>query len=433
MALLDNINALIVKFARSNDRPVIDSFAPEGQDISNGVIQFAVVAGRRGQVRVEGAQGNVADRIVLQTSIAEGEVIAERSLRADLEWFNQNPFRQVNLILERGDEFGATDIVYNVVGRRPYRVYGGLEDSGTRLSGKNRWLSGVNWGNALGLDHQFSYQFTSSFDTDIVNAHSFSYLAPVHWRHTVEVYGAHVDSSPGLTAGGFNLEGNSWQLGMRYKVPLGHKFQAQHALEFGYDYKCSNNDLEFGTLRISNTTTVVSHFLVAYNVSRPDRFGNTAANLKLFISPGDMFSDNVDRNFAASRFGSSADYMYTRFELARHTQLPAAMSWVTDLTFQYANDNLLGSEQMGIGGYRTVRGYDDYEVPADVGLYLRNEIRSGGYSVLERIANRAWFDRFQALVFMDYGIAKSKERLPGEPVTKLWSAGVGFVTLLRPL
>ena len=138
LALLDDINALVVKFARSNGRPVIDSFAPEGQDISNGVIQFAVVAGRRGQVRVEGAQGNVADRIVLQTSIAEGEVIAERSLRADLEWFNQNPFRQVNVILERGDEFGATDIVYNVVGRRPYRVYGGLEDSGTRLSGKNR-------------------------------------------------------------------------------------------------------------------------------------------------------------------------------------------------------------------------------------------------------------------------------------------------------
>ena len=85
LALLDDINALVVKFARSNDHPIIDSFAPEGQDISNGVIQFAVVAGRRGQIRVEGAQGNVADRIILQTSIAEGEVIAERSLRADLE------------------------------------------------------------------------------------------------------------------------------------------------------------------------------------------------------------------------------------------------------------------------------------------------------------------------------------------------------------
>ena len=426
LSLLADINRAIVKFARGNDRPVIDAFAPQGQDITEGVVQFIVVAGRRGEVRVEGADRRIAELLNEQTTIHAGDVIAESNLRADLEWFNRNPFRQVNAILERGDEFGETDITYNVVSRRPYRVYGGLEDSGTRLSGRNRWLSGVNWGNAFGLDHQFSYQFTSSFDTNVVNAHSFSYLAPLRWRHIVEVYGAHVDSNPELTAGGFNLEGKSWQLGMRYRIPLARRWQAQHTMEFGYDYRRSNNDLEFGALRISNTTTVVSQFLAAYDLSRPDRYGHTAASLKFFISPGDMFSDNVDENFAASRFGSSADYIYIRFEFARHTRLPAGMSWITDLTFQYANDNLLGSEQLGIGGYRTVRGYDDYEVPADVGLTIRNEIRSPGYSVLEPLLGREWFDRFKAIIFMDYGIARSKERLPGEPVTKLWSAGLGF-------
>ena len=347
LSLLDDINRAIVKFARGNDRPVIDAFAPQGQDITEGVVQFIVVAGRRGEVRVEGADRRIAELLNEQTTIHAGDVIAESNLRADLEWFNRNPFRQVNAILERGDEFGETDITYNVVSRRPYRVYGGLEDK-------------------------------------------------------------------------------SWQLGMRYRIPLARRWQAQHTMEFGYDYRRSNNDLEFGALRISNTTTVVSQFLAAYDLSRPDRYGHTAASLKFFISPGDMFSDNVDENFAASRFGSSADYIYIRFEFARHTRLPAGMSWITDLTFQYANDNLLGSEQLGIGGYRTVRGYDDYEVPADVGLTIRNEIRSPGYSVLEPLLGREWFDRFKAIIFMDYGIARSKERLPGEPVTKLWSAGLGF-------
>ena len=426
LSLLDEINRAVVRFARGNDHPVVDSFAPQGQDITEGIVQFIVVAGRRGEVRVEGTEGRLAERLSADTSIDAGDVITERVLRADLEWFNRNPFRQINLILERGDEFGETDIVYHVASRRPYRVYGGIEDSGTRLSGKNRWLSGANWGNALGLDHQFSYQFTSSFDTDVVNAHSFSYVAPLRWRHTAEVYGAHVDSKPGLTATGFDLQGKSWQLGMRYRVPLARRWQAHQTIEFGYDYKRSNNDLEFGGLRISNATTVVSQFLIAYDIGRPDRFGNTAAGVKLFVSPGDMFSDNVDENFAASRFGSSADYIYARFEAVRHTRLPVAMSWLVDFTFQYANDNLLGSEQLGIGGHRTVRGYDDYEIPADLGLYIRNEIRSPGFAVLESFAGLAWLDRFEALIFMDYGIARSKERLPGEPVTKLWSAGVGF-------
>ncbi len=72
-----------------------------------------------------------------------------------------------------------------------------------------------------------------------------------------------------------------------------------------------------------------------------------------------------------------------------------------------------------------MRGYDDYEVPADIGLFLRNEIRTKAISLLASETDRGR-DRFSALVFTDYGVAASKQRLPGEPVSHLWSAGLGM-------
>ena len=382
--LLDRITHEVIRYYRQHDRPIVDALVPEGQDITDGVIQIAVILGKRGEVRVEGAEYFSADKLAGNVRLKVSETITQRELEEDIAWMNNNPFRTVDVLFERGKEFSETDIVLDVEDRFPLRVYGGVEDTGTELTGKRRWLTGFNWGNAFGLDHQLNYQFTSSLDLDVLNAHSFNYKAPLPWRHTASLFGAYVKSDPDPTTAGFNLDGENYQLGFRYSIPLTKFNNLNHELTLGYDFKRSNNNLDFGGLSVFSTFTNVSQFSFAYNGSVKDKWGATSFGSTVNVSPGDMMGDNRDIEFAASRALASADYIYSRFNFNRVTRLPKEFSWVAEIQFQVSNKNLLGSEQFGVGGYQTVRGYDAYAAVGDEGILIKNEIRSPAMTLLKR-------------------------------------------------
>ena len=336
------------------------------------------------------------------------------------------------MLLERGDNFGETDIILNVDERFPLRLYGGMEDSGTLLTGENRWLTGFNWGNAFGLDHQMSYQFTSAFNADELNAHSFSYIAPLSWRHTASLFGAYVESDPGEDPAGLDLGGESWQLGGSYNLPLKQFNDIKHEATLGYVFKRSNNNLRFGGLDVFNTFTDISQFLVGYGASLTDRWGATSLRAGMNISPGGMTSKNDDESFNASRASATADYVYGRINLGRVTRLPKDFTWLIDAQLQVSSNNLLGSEQLGLGGYLTIRGYDEYQIVGDEGIIVRTELRTPSLSLLRHFDIDDLRDELQLLAFFDYGIVGVVDPLPGEHSTELASAGVGFRYAINP-
>ena len=44
--------------------------------------------------------------------------------------------------------------------------------------------------------------------------------------------------------GGFNQEGESWQVGANYSIPLSAGERMTQSMELGFDYKSSDNNLE---------------------------------------------------------------------------------------------------------------------------------------------------------------------------------------------
>lgn len=430
--LLDKITREVVRYYRDHDRPVVDALVPEGQDITEGVLQIVIILGKRGEVRVEGAEYFSKDKLASTLRLKMSDTITQRELEEDIAWLNNNPFRTVNVLFERGQEFGQTDLVLDVADRFPFRVYGGVEDSGVELTGLRRWLGGFNWGNAFGLDHQLNYQFTSAFDTGALSAHSFNYVAPLSWRHTATLFGAYAKSDPDATAAGFNLEGENYQLGFRYSIPLTKVKKLNHEVTLGYDFKRSNNNLEFGGLNVFSTFTNISQFSLAYNGSVSDQYGATSFSSTLYISPGDMMGDNRDAEFAASRALASADYIYSRFSFNRVTRLPKDFSWIAELQFQVSNKNLLGSEQFGIGGYQTVRAYDAYDAVGDEGLLIKNEIRTPAIAFLKKLNIDVPKEELQFLWFFDYGSVKNVDLLAGEGGTDLMSTGIGLRYSIAP-
>jgi hemolysin activation/secretion protein len=102
------------------------------------------------------------------------------------------------------------------------------------------------------------------------------------------------------------------------------------------------------------------------------------------------------------------------------------MSWIIRGGGQIANGNLIPSEQLGVGGYNTVRGYDEREANGDRGFVVSTELRSPAYSILGRVPKWQMPDQLQFLAFMDYGLAESVEPQTDETTSHLWSVGGGL-------
>jgi hemolysin activation/secretion protein len=396
---------LIVHY-RDNYYPVVDAFLPE-QAIENDIVQLVVIPGLLGKIKVEGSKYFKESLLVKNLRATPGLAIRSDTTAADVDFLNRNAFRRADLVYEKGEEAGTTDIILKVNERNPFRMYTSLDDTGNDLTEDLRYALGYNWANVGGWDHQASYQFKASLDMNAVRSHSLTYAIPLPWRHYLSFVGSYSDTDALFgpsDAPGVNLDsgGTSWQGSVRYTIPLPNMGGYTHETSFGYDYKYSESQLLANVLAINTNHTDVSQLAASYSASLPDSWGNTAFTLSGYYSPGSTLENNNDEEFQKSN-ASSAGYLYAKLEASRVTKLPADFTLICRAIYQIANENLLGSEQLGLGGYDTVRGYDEREANGDTGYFLSAEVRTPGVSIGEVLGFKTFTDSLQFLGFIDYG------------------------------
>jgi hemolysin activation/secretion protein len=435
-------------YCRHKNRPVVDVILPE-QDLSNGVLQMLFLEGRLGKLAVQnpGTKWFSDKKITSKVRLKPGETIDSKRLLDDVNWLNQSPFRQVDVMLKQGQKRGESDIALNVKDRIPFRAYAGYEDSGTALTGKDRLLGGFNWGNAAGFDELWNYQYMTDSSADFLRAHSGSLVVPLPWRHTITVSGAYVHAKADFSGTSFtalNQEARSWQSGFRYGAPLTsvevtHVGQFSHQLTGGFDFKRSNNNLEFGGAVVSPSDTEIFQFEGGYSCALSDPFGQTSFGLEAYYSPGNWSDRNTAAEFQNLRAATQSSYLYGRLSLERLTKLPYNFSWSLTAATQLTEKRLLPSEQMGLGGYQTVRGYDERVINGDQGWYVSNELRLPPFSVLrltrlskfipwgqtEQQVKGKPFDQFQLFGFWDHGLICINQVQPGEAGNQ-WLSATGF-------
>lgn len=452
---LNQMTRDVILYYRENNFPLINVIIPE-QDVTTGIVQVVVLSGKAGSISIEGNHWFNSERIREQIRLNPGQEVRTKTLVQDINWINANPFREASLVFSPGKNVGETDISVRVKDRFPVRFFAGYEDTGNDLTGDERWLTGFNWGDAFGADHQLNYQFTSDSSFDKFVAHSGSYLVPLPWRHRLVFFGSYVDTKADISNQLFNLTGNSWQASTRYSIPLpslGDYVEAfplvrdyvprilrdvapgipvlrdyVHEFTLGFDFKKSNNNLEFGGSQVFATDTEIAQFVLGYDSALKDPWGSTTFEVNWYLSPGYLTSKNTDENFRNARAFSGADYIYERASIERVTRLPWDFSWILKGTQQFSpKGNLLGSEQLGAGGYNTVRGYDEREANGDEGYLFSSELRTPSISPLQDLNVIKWKDQLQFLGFFDYGVTQNYYLLPGEdPNVILMSAGPGI-------
>lgn len=410
----------IIVFYRQNDRPVVDVSVPV-QDITDGVIQIVVTEATIGQVRVEGAQFFDNQMLRNQLHLYEGDNIYESVLQEELRWLYRNPYRTANLELKPGEQRGTTDIVFKISDKRPGRIYYGYEDTGIRNTGLERTLYGVNWFNMFQRDDYFGYQYTASSDFNSLGAHSAFYSTALANRDILSIYGAYSDYTV-MNNPFTRNRGYGWQLLGRWNRDLQPIGNYEHDVQAGFDYKRSNANFLFGNVVLLGTEISVVQMMAGYTGRYEDETGSWSAGCDLYYSPGHWGGHNKDTDFLAFRPFASAAYGYARGFAERRRNVTAdGGEFVARFTGQLAEGNLPFSEQLGFGGYNSIRGYDMYSVLGDSGYFVNLEYITAPTTLLYED------DELRFLGFYDFGDSYNHTLLPAEdPSVDLQSVGLGL-------
>ncbi len=443
--LLREIKQVIIRYYRAQNHPVVTVLIPE-QDISDGVIEVIIIEGRLGKIVCKGNRW-FSDKLIQNfLDIDPGEIITDDTLLTDVTWMNRNPFRRTDILFTPGEEFGTTDVELVTRDRFPLRFYTGGDDTGNEATGNERWFAGFQWGNAFFCDHLLNYQYTTSSDFHDFQAHTVNYNAPLPWRHILILFGGYGMVHPDLRSrdndlGDFKSHGHSAQASLRYQMPIGKLYRST-LKEFvvGFDFKNTNNNLEFiggsgepvssdNAIPIITKSVNITQLVGGFNWGKETGHHRFSFSSELFWSPGKILPHQSNEDFENLRPGAKNHYVYGKATLGDVYTFPVDCSVSVLLRGQLASQNLLPSEQYGLGGFNTVRGYNEREVNVDNAFIFNFEIRSFPFHLFKKSVG----DELVILGFVDYATGSNHKTIPDEKeFTFLLGAGPGLRYTINP-
>ena len=420
---LHKITRAVVVYYNAHHHPLVDAVAPE-QDVQNGVVQVIVTEFRVGSVRTKGNRWFSNGTLTGPMNFHYGDTIDTSKVLSDLDAVNANPFRRVNLVYQPASEPGYTDLVLETQDRLPLRFFTGFDNSGTAATGHTRLNAGATWGNAFGLDQQLTYQFSSSSDLYLGSSrspgapggplfvgHSLNWVMPLPFGDSVSVFGDYERTVPDIGPD-FGLVGLNGQASIRYMRMLPRTATFVESLQAGYDFKTTNNDLDFGGVAVSGNSLEIDQFPVSYLANLTDPWGVNSSSTTAVYSPGSLTSGNKPAEFQAAGAGygfPSQRYLYVRQDFSRLTRLPFGAVWSVRALAQISNANLLYTEQLVAGGPDLLRGYQTNSILGDQGVIVSNELRAPSL----RKAFDQHIGQLQFLGFWDYGSLHAHKAIEG--------------------
>lgn len=439
MASLNQISRVTEDWYRTRGYPFLSVSVPP-QNISNGIVQVVVTQYKVGEVRVAGNRWFSSHLIKQQSGLRSGQTLDLAKVRADMSWLNENDFRTVSAIFSPGAQQGTTDVTLQTKDHLPLYVYSTYDNQGVPTQGRGEWGVGAVWGNMLNHGQVLSYQFTRSV-TGQYSAHSANWSAPLPWRDKVILFGSYATERPdvGAVGEGFDEVGHSSQASLRYvhrftTVQISPSVSLITNIQVGYDFKSSNNDLEFGGVKVFKGTAQIAQFPIIFNADEGDAYGQTTFQNEIDLSPGGLTATNNKEAFEKLVPGSSASYYVDQVSLMRTTFLPYGLSWTSRVLRQFTNHNQMYSNQLSLGGMYSVRGYYTDSALGSQGIFTQNEIRTPAFSVMGMTrfkSDAGLHDNEQLGVFFDYGHVAQIQPIPDTVNSAdLASAGVDLHTTI---
>jgi hemolysin activation/secretion protein len=414
--LIAEVEAQIVRDYRAADFPLVSVSTPE-QDVSSGSLQVRVIEFRLERKSAPGAKdpGYVVSRV----RVRPGQPIDTRLLAQDLDWLNRNPFATSQATFQPGDTLGATNLLLQTTSTKPFSVQAGYSDSGSPLTGFDRYFAGATVALPFLHDAIASYQFTGSNDVLFSQDRPFNSAAePLYLSHSGRIV---IPTLPrqDIEASVSYVQSNEFTDFTAHQVTeeasLGYRSALSNLLAFlpgeavvGVEDRHETGGTLFAGEPVQHGTIDVFQVYAGFTGQESDRLGRGSLDLTLHLSPGGVGGTNTDAAFALASQGRSrsAEYGYVSGDLSRYTSLPFGFGYSLTVIGQYAPNPLPLTEQIGLGGQSMVRGYTLDDGVFDSGVAARNELRTPTFPLLAHF-NKAFTDVISPFAFIDAGYGKN--------------------------
>lgn len=405
------------------------------QDAQRGFVVLKVAENRVGRLRVKGSRYfDLANIKSSAPSLKEGNLPNFQAVTKDIVALNRWPDRRVTPALRAGVTPGTIDVDLNVEDTFP--LHGSAEINNRQSPSTTALRSNLSlrYDNLWQLGHSMTWSFQwaplNPKDAMVVSG---SYLArtEIDWL-SVLVYGLKSDSSV-ATVGGANVVGPGQVIGGRAVLTLPGKGELFHTLSLGIDYKDFKQTLRLGADAFDSPVTYAP-LVASYGASWQAE--GRLTQLNAVITTGLRGIGSSLEEFDAKRYKATASFAHLHADISHTQELAEGFQLYAKLQGQAADQPLVSSEQMSLGGQDTVRGYLESEVLGDYGAAGTLEFRSPNLApyMAQNLPNPLGdpikynaFDDWRFFAFADAGHARIHEPLVDQQSHfDLASYGVGM-------
>lgn len=391
------------------------------QELDKGTVHFRVVESRFGKVTVVdnrfATEANVLNAV---PSVRSGEVPRAKKIARELKLANENPARQLNVVLQASENNEQVDAKVVVTDTKPITWGVSADNSGTPETGRARFGVSYRHANLFGKDHVAGLQYqTSPQHVNRVTVLGGSYKIPLYRSgDSVEFFGGY--SNVNSVVGGIdNFQGGGLIFSGRYNHPLEQVGVFEPKLSFGLDLR------DFR--RIELTTTVPATVLYNEIVVMPVSVSYAAQGK--FAQSDLGFNATLAANIPGMNKGKAADfavhdqvrgtqpnanYRMLRYGVNYAQLIGNDWQFRAVLNGQWSRDVLIAGEQFRLGGADGVRGFTEGSVNGESGMRWNIE----GYTP---DFGKGDF-RTRALMFFDTG----QTRVEQGALASISSAGLGL-------
>ena len=216
--------------------------------------------------------------------------------------------------------------------------------------------------------------------------------------------------------------------GSSYLIPTSSRGTISNMYTLGFDFKRTNNNLALGGVSVSKRNVNLFQLMLSFHSGIDLEPVTASFEIEGFVSPGQWLANQSEVDFQSLRPNSKPRYFYARSAVSLKLRFHKHFSVNNFLRGQWSTTNLLLSEEFGVGGYNTVRGYKEREVNGDNAFVWNFELRTTLVSLLNYVFHkRKYPDKLQVLVFYDLGWESVKRATKVEDKRELlMSVGPGL-------
>lgn len=413
-----------------NDGYIISQVVVPEQTIDGGNAKLMVVEGYIDQVNIitDNETRDLAQIKQIAQNITNEKPLTATALERYLLIINDLPGVTARSIISPSQEVvGAADI--DIVVERENREYLlGVDNFGSRYLGAMQLTAAAQYLNPFQLNERWTFQgVTAPYDHELFYGFS-SVELPVSDEGTIlTLDGSYSKTRPGFDLAIFDVEGEASRFGAELEHPFIRSRNENLNLRVSFDYlHQESSDAIFITTR---TDDVRSLRVGGDYQSITTLLGNPGSNTFDFeVSKGlSALGATDDSSTFKSRPNGTAEYYKVNAQFERLQRLTPVFNILFGVKGQYTDQELLSSEEFGLGGLDYGRGYDASEVVGDRGYAGKVELQANNIFPNSNVTD------YQLYAFYDWGrVWDDDATANSEKTNSIASAGIGTRTDFTP-